>query len=68
MQIEVLLKQLIVILLPEYLKLDSTNLEDIVDESKERGERKGCGEHGDETILNHKLQILVKQCELIPSL
>ena len=49
------------LLLPPYLH-------DVVGQGKEGGEGEGGGEHGDEAVLDHQLQVLVKQGQLVPGL
>ena len=43
-------------------------LHDVVGEGEEGREGEGGGEHGDEPVLDHQLQVLVKQRELVPGL
>ena len=45
-----------------------TDLHDVVEEGEERREGEGCGEHGDEAVLDHQLQVLLEQGQLVPRL
>ena len=50
------------------LALSSSHLQNIVDKSSERSQREGRYKHSDEAVLDHYLQVLVKERELSPSL